>query len=109
MIANESLIENILRNNFFPIDGGIHGWVVIIDNRIFMPRTGRFIFPSRQQAVKALYNGMAWKVAKHYSFFRERGVSLPNPPWVGEYWNHRHEYWKDFKSYLGDRLKFVQV
>lgn len=109
MIANEQLIENILRENFVPLDTGFHGWVIILDNRIFTTRAGKFIFPSKGKAVKAFYNRMVWTVARHYSFFMERGWSAPNPPWVGNYWSHSGEYWKDFKNYLGDRLKFVQI
>ena len=109
MIANESLIENILRDNFFPVDNEIHGWIVIFDNKIFTTRAGKFIFPSREKAVKAFYNRMVWTVARHYAYFSERGVSIPDPPWIAGHWSRRGEYWRDFKNYLGDRLKFVQI
>lgn len=107
--ANEQLIENILRESFVPLDTDFHGWVVILDDKIFTTRARKFIFPSRGKAVRAFHDRMIWTVARHYSFFRERETSVPNPPWVGNYWRQRGEYWKDFKNYLGDRLKFVQI
>lgn len=107
--ANEQLIENILRGGFVPLDTGFHGWIVVLDNRIFTTRAGKFIFPSREKAVKAFHDRMVWTVARHYSFFRERGISVPNPPWTGDYWSQKGEYWRDFKNCLGDRLKFVQI
>lgn len=108
--ANEQLIRNIIHSGeFIPANEALHGWIILINDKVYRPRVGNFIYKTRQQAVKSLYNRLSWKVARHYSYLRERGESIPDPPWVGSYWNQRGEYWKDFKSYLGDRLKIVQV
>ena len=110
VIANEQLIENILHSGgFTPASEVLHGWVIVIDDKVFKPRVGSFIYKTRKQAVKALYNGLSWRVAKHYAYFVRRGESIPDPPWVGGYWSQRGEYWRDFKKYLGKRLKFIQV
>ena len=108
--ANEQLVRNIMHSGgFTPANEALHGWIILIDDKVYKPRVGTFIYKTRQQAVKALYNGMSWRVARHYAYLRERGESIPNPPWVGNYWNQRGEYWKDFKNYLGDRIKIIQV
>lgn len=108
--ANEQLVRNIMHSGgFTPANEALHGWVILIDDKVYRPRIGNFIYRTRQQAVKSLYNGMCWKVARHYAYFRERGESISNPPWVGNYWSQRGQYWRDFKNYLRDRLKIVQV
>lgn len=108
--ANEQLVRNIMHSGgFTPANEALHGWIILIDDKVYRPRVGNFIYRTRQQAVKSLYNGLSWRVARHYSYLRERGESIPDPPWVGSYWSQRGEYWKDFKNYLGDRLKIVQV
>lgn len=108
--ANEQLVRNIMHSGgFVPVNEALHGWIILIDDKVYRPRVGNFIYRTRQQAVKALYNGMNWRVVRHYAYLRERGEGIPNPPWVGNYWRQRGEYWKDFKNYLGDRLKIVQV
>lgn len=108
--ANEQLVRNIMHSGgFTPANEALHGWVILIDDKVYRPRVGNFIYRTRQQAVKSLYNGLSWKVARHYAYLRERGESISNPPWVGDYWSRRGEYWRDFKNYLGDRLKIVQV
>ena len=108
--ANEQLVRNIMQDSgFVPVNELLHGWVIIIDDKIYKPRVGNFLHKTRQQAVKSLYNSLSWKVARHYSYLRERGESISNPPWIGNYWSQRGEYWRDFKNYLGDRLKIVQV
>lgn len=108
--ANEQLINNIIcSSGFVPINEAFHGWVIVIDGKVYKPRVGNFIYKTRQQAVKSFYNGMRGKVARHYAYLRDRGVSIPNPPWTGNYWNQRGEYWKNFKEYLGNRLKIVQI
>lgn len=108
--ANEQLVRNIMHSGgFTPANEALHGWVILIDDKIYRPRVGTFIYRTRQQAVKSLYNGMSWRVARHYSYFRERGESVQTPPWTDGCWRHRGEYWRDFKNYLGDRLKIVRV
>ena len=108
--ANEQLVRNIMHSGgFTPASEALHGWIILIDDKVYRPRVGNFIYRTRQQAVKSLYNGLNWRVARHYAYLRERGESIPNPPWVGDYWSQRGVYWRDFKNYLGDRLKIVQV
>lgn len=108
--ANEQLVRNIMHSSgFIPVNEAFHGWIIFIDDKVYRPRVGTFIYRTRQQAVKALYNGLSWRVARHYAYFRESGESIPDPPWVRNYWRQRGESWKDFKNYLGDRIKIVQV
>lgn len=108
--ANEQLVRNIMHSGgFTPANEALHGWVILIDDKIYKPRVGTFIYKTRKQAVKALYNGMGWIVVRHYAYFRERGESVSTPPYMGSSRSQRGEYWKDFKNYLGDRLKIVQV
>lgn len=81
--ANEQLIENILHSGgFTPASEVLHGWVIVIDDKVYKPRTGTFIYKTREQAVRALYNGLSWTVGRHYAYFRERGESIPNPPYI---------------------------
>lgn len=110
METNEQLIRNILHSGgFTPINEALHGWIILIDDKVYKPRAGTFIYKTRQQVVKALYNRMWWEVARHYSYFEHTGISTLNPPWTADCWEHRKEYWKAFKNYIGDRLKFIQV
>lgn len=112
MITNEQLIRNILNDgNFSPASETIHGWIAVIDDMVFRTQLGRFIFNSREQAVKALYNSLVWVVARHYSYFMDNGTSIPHPTWrdSGSYWDRRKTAWKDFKEYLGDRIRFIEI
>lgn len=108
--TNEQLIENILYSGgFTSVNEALHGWVIVIDDKVYKPRAGTFIYKTRKQAVKALYNGLSWIVLRHYAYFRQRRESVSCPPWVEGCWRQKGEYWKDFKKYLGKRLKFIQV
>ena len=71
--ANEQLVRNIMHSGgFTPANEALHGWIILVDDKVYRPRVGNFIYRTRQQAVKSLYNGLSWKVARHYAYLRER-------------------------------------
>lgn len=77
----------------------LHGWIILIDNRIWINTTGCFLWDTRDKAIKAFYNCMKWRASRimreenheEFSMFLYRG------------------HWKIFKEILGDRLQIKQI
>lgn len=77
----------------------LHGWIILIDNRIWINTTGCFLWDTRDKAIRAFYNCMKWRASRimreenheEFSMFLYRG------------------HWKIFKEILGDRLQIKQI
>ena len=77
----------------------LHGWIILLDNRIWINTTGCFLWDTRDKAIRAFYNCMKWRASRimreenheEFSMFLYRG------------------HWKIFKEILGDRLQIKQI
>lgn len=77
----------------------LHGWIILIDNRIWINTTGCFLWDTRDKAVRAFYNHMKWRASRimREENHEEFSMSL------------YHNHWKIFKEILGDRLQIKQI
>lgn len=97
MISNE-LINNIFGSRLLPKDILIHGYILVIDGKIYNDNNGKFIFKTRDQLVKSFYNSISW-VAKH-RIFDSRHPNFTGYYWGREYARERHSIWNEFKRDL---------
>ena len=77
----------------------LHGWIILIDNRIWINTMGCFLWDTRNKAVKAFYNCMKWRASR---IMREENHEEFN-------WSLYETHWKKFKEILGDRLQIKQI
>ena len=77
----------------------LHGWIILIDNRIWINTMGCFLWDTRDKAIKAFYNCMKWRASQ---IMREENHEE-------FYWSMYHTHWKIFKEILGDRLQIKQI
>ena len=77
----------------------LHGWIIFIDNRIWINTTGCFLCVTRDKAIRAFYNHMKWRASR---IMREENNETYS---MSLYHNH----WKIFKEILGDRLQIKQI
>lgn len=77
----------------------LHGWIILIDNRIWINTMGCFLWDTRNKAVKAFYNCMKWKASR---IMREENHEEFN-------WSLCNTRWKIFKKILGDRLQIKKI
>lgn len=77
----------------------LHGWIILIDNRIWINTMGCFLWDTRDKAVKAFYNCMKWRASR---IMREENHEEFN-------WSLCNTRWKIFKKILGDRLQIKQI
>lgn len=77
----------------------LHGWIILIDNRIWINTMGCFLWDTRNKAVKAFYNCMKWRASR---IMREENHEEFN-------WSLCNTRWKIFKKILGDRLQIKQI
>ena len=77
----------------------LHGWIILIDNRIWINTMGCFLWDTRNKAVKAFYNCMKWRASR---IMREENHEEFN-------WYLCNTRWKIFKKILGDRLQIKQI
>lgn len=106
----ERLVQKILRDSLYDLRRLLHGWIVVIDDKIFVSGRKEFIFETREKAVRALYSTFNWR-AKHcyahflntgdtegdFNYYNERGMIYPSHSSCAN-------AYKDFKSALGKRL-----
>lgn len=69
----ERLVQKILRNSVVDPRDILHGWIVLIDNKIFISNKGKFIFETREKAVRALYSTLSWRARSCYAHFLNTG------------------------------------
>ena len=77
----------------------LHGWIILIDNRIWINTMGCFLWDTRDKAVKAFYNCMKWRASR---IMREENHEEFN-------WSLCNTRWKIFKKILGDRLQIKKI
>lgn len=77
----------------------LHGWIILIDNRIWINYYGCFLWETRNKAVKAFYNCMKWRTSR---IMREENHEEFN-------WSFCNTHWKIFKEILGDRLQIKRI
>lgn len=90
----EEVKNRIVQNlSVFGINEAIHGFVVMLDNKIWKNRYGAFIFDSRQEANQAFYNGTRWQVTRIAS---AAIYGTNSHGWPQEY-DRSRELWMEFK------------
>ena len=77
----------------------LHGWIILIDNRIWINTMGCFLWDTRNKAVKAFYNCMKWRASR---IMREENHEEFN-------WSLCNTRWKIFKKILGDKLQIKKI
>lgn len=77
----------------------LHGWIILIDNRVWINTMGCFLWDTKDKAVKAFYNCMKWRASQ---IIREENHEE-------FHWSMYHKHWKIFKKILGDRLQIKQI
>ena len=77
----------------------LHGWIILIDNRIWINYYGCFLWETRNKAVKTFYNCMKWRASR---IMREENHEEFN-------WSLYNTHWKIFKEILGDRLQIKRI
>lgn len=77
----------------------LHGWIILLDNRIWINTMGCFLWDTRDKAIKTFYNCMKWRVSQ---IMREENREE-------FYGSTYHTHWKIFKEILGDKLQIKQI
>ena len=77
----------------------LHGWIILIDDRIWINTTGCFLWDTRDKAIRAFYNHMKWRASRIMREENNETFSM----------SLYHNYWKIFKKILGDRLQIKQI
>ena len=108
---NSEIVTYILQHNFLPPEEVTHGYIILVDDKIFVSTYGIFLFRTRQEALKSFYTTLRLRVCR-FAGASERGdviTSSDEPTWSNQAWNNRSRYWREFKEALKDRLKIVQI
>lgn len=102
MEIKKELIDKILDNDF-QSDNLDNMWVIMIENKIFAPKTGAMFHFSKEQAWKHFYNEYHWRVKSDYKVDK----------YGHNYWNLRNQItesdtqiWNAFKSELYQNYNF---
>lgn len=102
MEIKKELIDTILISDF-QSDNLDDMWVIMIEDRIFAPKTGAMFHFSKEQAWKHFYNEYNWKVKGKYK----------TDKYGDKYWNLRNQItesdtqiWNAFKSELYQNYNF---
>ena len=102
MEIKKELIDKILERDF-QSDNLDDMWVIMIEDRIFAPKTGAMFHDTRDQAWKHFYNEYHWRVKSDYK--RDK--------YGDSYWNLRSQIpesdtqiWNVFKSELYQNYNF---
>lgn len=77
-----------------PLDEVFHGWVVMLNNRLWVSSSGQIFHPTRELAVKRFYNEFHWKVRRM----------------VWNMYGNTQEYrkaWFDFKRINNFEVKYI--
>ena len=108
---DSGIITQILQRNFVPSEEATHGYIILVDDKIFVSTYGVFLFRTRQEALKSFYTTLRWRVCR-FAGASDRGdeiISDEVPTWSNQAWNNRARYWREFKEALKDRMKIVQI
>lgn len=102
----QDIIDEIFRNNLMPHTQLLRGYIIIIDGKVFYGSQGKFLYRTRNAAVKGFYNQMSWK-ARYYTNHHtpealrdtRMRVYYREPPLSTEDYNLLRDFRK-FKRYL---------
>lgn len=106
MEIKKELIDEIL-NSDFQSDNLDNMWIIMIEDKIFAPKTGAMFHFSKEQAWKHFYNEYNWRVKSGYK--RDK--------YGDNYWHLRNQItesdtqiWNAFKSelYQNYNLRIIQ-
>lgn len=103
MEFTKELANKTLGSSFRSLDWVDDMYVIMYDNKLFIPKQGRMFHDTREDAVKHFYNEFCWRsrdvYKKHYF-----GVN---------WWNHSknidltdRQIWNEFKNTLNEDCKF---
>lgn len=102
----QDIIDEIFRNNLMPHTQLLRGYIIIIDGKVFYDDQGKFLYRTRNAAVKGFYNQMSWKVRYYTNHHTpealrstRRGVYYIEPSLSVEDYNLLRDFRK-FKRYL---------
>lgn len=103
MEFTKELANKTLGSSFRSLDSVDDMYVIMYDNKLFIPKQGRMFHDTRENAVKHFYNEFSWKSRDRYKkhYF--------GPDW----WNNRknidltdRQIWNEFKNTLNEDCKF---
>ena len=104
-VVDKPLVNSTLAENLKSPDDIMHGYAIVINNKIFHDK-GKYLFGSTSQATKSFYNCISWKIKhrmylRNYEELRQRGVNI----------NYLRDFdysraWKEFKKYLINNCDF---
>lgn len=97
--VDNNLVDTILRSNLKPINEALHGWIILIDGKVWKSSMGNFLFSTRKQATSSFYNNMRWKVTN--AFGASEGAD--------RYWRNASIYWDRFKKALENRIEIKEI
>lgn len=92
-------VNRIIQQYTVSPEACFQGWIILIDNRIWINTVGCFLWDTRDKAIKAFYNCMKWRASQ---IMREENHEE-------FYGSTYHTHWKIFKEILGDRLQIKQI
>lgn len=103
MKFTKELANKTLGSSFQSFDCIDDMYVILCDNKLFIPNQGRMFHETREQAVKHFYNEFSWKsrnaYKKHYFGYN--------------WWDNRNnidltdrQIWNEFKNTLNEDCKF---
>lgn len=94
----EQIIERTLHDNICSFENLFHGWIIIVNDKVWMNDNGVFLFDDRAKAMQAFYNCMKWKFRNQiYQYNRSNGTTL----------EENRFYWDSFKRAIGFSIKHI--
>lgn len=100
----EEVINRVLQQmNLFGPNDALHGFVVMLNNKIWKSRDGAFIFESRRRANQTFYNQERWYFTRTVStaLYGLNSYGMP------EHYDHSTRLWNEFKSSVN--FKIVEI
>lgn len=114
MEIKKELIDKILDSDF-QSDNLDYMWVIMIEDKLFAPKSGAMFHSSKEQAWKHFYNEYNWRVKNNYKvnkygegywYFRNKITESDTQIWnafkseLYQNYNFRIIQWKDAKRYV---------
>ena len=91
---NEEIARQVLEDfTLHTVDSLLHGFVVMLDGKIWKSNMGAFIFETAREANQAFYNGERWRFTRRYSMIVHGTDGLGWPI----HYDRSTEAWRQFK------------